>query len=534
MIDFLTNQSPALIVAIPLLGAFLTPLIGKINDKLRNIFVILVTIFTAILIALLINEVTTNGIVTYVFGGNEKVIGSGASAYAIRILFEIDAMNAFMALIAAILPLVAVIYSWGFMKEETGQDKYYALILLMTAGMLGMILTGDLFNFFVFLEITSIASCALIAYRIDNKFSVQAGFKYIVISSIGALFVLFAIGIFYAQYNALNMAVIANNISYSFLDKIALVLLIGALALKSGLAPMHMWIPDAYARSPASVTIVLVGTTLAGLYGGLRVLFTIYGNSLLDLNSTIPPNIILGAVIVALAVLSIFIGVFMALKRSDFTKMIAYVAVAEIGYMFLAIGAAISTFYINPDTGAMQLTTSGEMALKGGLFHILNDALDIGLLFLVAGAVYFATKQTSLNKLGGLARNMKYTTIFFLIGLLSVSGMPPMNGFASKLMIYQSIYQISPILSIIAILCSIMLLAVFVKVFQSVFLGPELPSLKNVKEVPKSMLVAMALVACIIVFIGLFPNIIIDNLVTPAANALQNTTNYISTIVGGA
>ncbi len=373
MMEFLTNHSPALIVAIPLLGAFLTPLIGKINDKLRNIFVIIITIITAFLIAILINEVTTSGIVTYVFGGDKTVIGSGGSAYAIRILFEVDAMNALMALIAVILPLAAVIYSWGFMKEETGQDKYYTLLLLMTAGMLGMILTGDLFNFFVFIEITSIASCALIAFRIDKKLSVQAGFKYIVISSIGALFILFAVGIFYGQYNALNMAVVANNISYNLLDKIALVLLIGALALKSGLAPMHMWIPDAYARSPASVTIVLVGTTLAGLYGGLRVIFTIYGNQLLTVvnqigDTIISPSILLGAIIIALAVLSIFIGVFLALKRSDFTKMIAYAAVAEIGYMFLAFGAAIIT--ISSTDNGILMSESGFLALKAGIFHI--------------------------------------------------------------------------------------------------------------------------------------------------------------------
>jgi len=535
--DIITTHSPALIVAVPLLTAFLTPLVSKINNTVRNLFVLIMLGITGLLIVILGNDVLTNGIRVYVFGGGAP-LPSGMTI-PVRIMFEIDSMTIFMVIITIILAIIGILYSWSFMKEEDGQDKYYTLILLLVTSILGMELTGDLFNFFVFLEISCITSCALIAFYVNKKEALDAAFKYIVISSIGALFILFSIGLLYAQYDALNMAAIAKSIQFSFFDRIVLVLLIAGLAMKSGLAPMHMWLPDAYSRAPASVTFVLVGATLASLYGGLRVIFTIYGKQLLTLVKQIGDieinlNILLGAIIIALSVLSIFIGVFLALKRSDFTKMIAYVAVAEIGYMFLAIGAAISTFYINPDTGAMQLTTSGEMALKGGLFHILNDALDIGLLFLVAGAVYFATKQTSLNKLGGLARNMKYTTIFFLIGLLAVSGMPPMNGFASKLMIYQSIYQISPILSIIAILCSIMLLAVFVKVFQSVFLGPELPSLKNVKEVPKSMLVAMALVACIIVFIGLFPNIIIDNLVTPAANALQNTTNYISTIVGGA
>jgi multicomponent Na+:H+ antiporter subunit D len=168
----------------------------------------------------------------------------------------------------------------------------------------------------------------------------------------------------------------------------------------------------------------------------------------------------------------------------------------------------------------------GMYSLQGGIFHIINDALDIGLLFLVAGAIYYATKETSLNRMGGLARKMKYTTVFFLIGLLAVSGMPPMNGFASKIMIYESTYLINPILSIIAILCSIFLLAVFIKVFHSAFLGPKIPRFSDVKEVPKSMLIAMGIIACVIIIFGLFPELIVDKIVQPAADALINYGAY--------
>jgi multicomponent Na+:H+ antiporter subunit D len=128
---------------------------------------------------------------------------------------------------------------------------------------------------------------------------------------------------------------------------------------------------------------------------------------------------------------------------------------------------------------------------------------------------------------------MKYTTVFFLIGLLAVSGIPPMNGFSSKLLIYESTYQLNPIISIIAILASIMLLAVFVKVFHSAFLGPKISKFENVKEVPKSMLVGMGVVACIIVIFGLFPNIVIQYLIEPAANALLNNAQYIGAVLGG-
>jgi multicomponent Na+:H+ antiporter subunit D len=531
IIDDLILHSPALIVAIPLLGAFLTPLISKINDKVRNIFVIFIVLLTSAIVLLLANDIYAvyGKIHTYVFGGSSPVTQGG---FAIRILFEVDGLNIFMALIATILAIVGVIYSWAFMKENTGLDKYYTLYLLMIAGMFGMILTGDMFNFFVFLEITSIASCALIAFWTNKGKAVDAGFKYIVVSATGALFILFAIAILYGQYNALNMAVLASKIEFTFLDNIALVVLVTGLAMKAGIVPMHMWLPDAYGRAPASVTLILVGVTQASLYGALRMIFTVYGDSLSttlnqigDIN--IELNLLLGIFIVALALLTIFIGVLMALKENNFKRMIAFAAVAEIGYMILAIGAALTTVFSATDIG------TGAMALKGGIFHILNDALDVGLLFLVAGAVYYATKETSLNRLGGLARNMKYTTIFFLIGLLAISGMPPMNGFASKLIIYESTYQVNPILSIIAILCSILLLAVFVKVFHSAFLGPKQPKFDDVKEVPKSMLLAMGIIACIIIFIGLFPDIVVNNIVQPAVNAITDNSNYISNVIGG-
>ncbi len=533
------KHSPALIVAIPLLGAFLTPFIGKINGKIRNAFAVFIVTLTSFFVFLLANDILSNGSIrTYVFGGGPALTEGG---FAVRILFEVDGMNAFMAIIASILALAGVIYSWAFMKENTGLDKYYTLVLLMIAGMFGMILTGDMFNFFVFLEIASIAACALIAFRTNQGKAVDAGFKYIVISAIGALLILFAIALLYSQYNALNMAVLAREIQLTFLDKIALALLIAGLAMKAGIVPMHMWLPDAYGRAPASVTILLVGATQASLYGALRVTSTLFGKNIIavlrhvdfelfgqSVVFDITLNGVLGFIILLLAILTIFIGVLMALKETNFKRVIAFAAIAEIGYMILAIGSAfLAVVSIDTVTSSAILSQPGYMALKGGIFHILNDALDIGLLFLVAGAIYYATKETSLNKLGGLARNMKYTTIFFLIGLFAVAGMPPLNGFASKILIYESTYQVNPILSIIAILCSILLLAVFVKVFHSAFLGPKQEKFDNVKEAPKSMLIAMGIIACIIIFIGLFPEYVLNNIVTPAVDALVNFGNYI-------
>ena len=520
----LPDYLPALLVAVPLLGAFLTPLISRIHKKIRNIFVIVVLGLNSLLVGLLAYNTFTGSldgspyISTYIFGAKDM------SLPVVRILFEVDAMGIFMAVIISLLTFVAVLYSWMFMKGNTGLDKYYTLLLLLTAGMLGMVLTGDMFNFFVFLEITSISSAALVAFWANKGESIEAGFKYILISTIGALFVLFAIALLYGQYDALNIAVLSNAIQYTMLDKIALVLLIGALGMKAGIVPMHMWLPDSYSRAPAPVTVVLVGATLASLYGVVRVVFTLYGNVLLDIaRFDTPVHVFVGWLIIPLAVLSIIVGVMMALRQTDFKRLIAFAAVAEIGYMFLALGTGL----------AAMGTTYGRTALEGGIFHIMNDALDVGLLFLAAGAIYYATKQWSLNELGGLARQMKYTTIFFIIGLLAVAGMPPLNGFASKLLIYESTFQLNPILGIVAILCSILLLATFVKVFHSAFMGPKLPKFSAVKEVPKSMLFAMGIIACIIIFFGLFPGLVVENMVRPAADALMSNASYLSAVFGG-
>ena len=536
IIETLLRHSPALIVAIPLFGAFLTPLIGKISAKLRNIFAILTILCTVSIVFLLASDVFAGNAHTYVFGAQD--MGNPV----VRIVFEVDGLNAFMAIIGSVLALAAVIYSWSYMKGNTGLDKYYTLFLLMTAGMFGMMLTGDLFNFFVFIEITSIASCALIAFHTNKGRAIDAGLKYIVVSTIGALFILFAIALLYGQYNALNMDVIANSIQWTLVDKIAFVLIIAGLAMKAGIVPMHMWLPDAYGRAPASISILLVGATQAALYGLFRMVFTVYGNVHLNTDFTdlaivesVANTNALGWFLILLALLTMFIGVLMALKQVNLKRLIAFAALAEIGYMLLGVGVLLASktaSYTDDIATSIKFSSFASPALTGSIFHIMNDALDIGLLFLVAGAIYYATKETSLNRMGGLARNMKYTTVFFIIGLLAVSGTPPMNGFASKLLIYESAFLLNPIIGIIAILCSIMLLAIFVKVFQSAFLGPALPRFKNVKEVPKTMLFAMAMIAGIIIFFGLFPEYVVEKLVAPAVEAIYPTISYIIKIGG--
>jgi multicomponent Na+:H+ antiporter subunit D len=171
--------------------------------------------------------------------------------------------------------------------------------------------------------------------------------------------------------------------------------------------------------------------------------------------------------------------------------------------------------------------------MEGGLFHIINHALYKGLLFLAVGAVIYRTGVWNLNKLGGLGHNMKWTMIFFLIGALAIAGIPPFNGFASKLMIYESVFAFNPILSVIAMIVSILTLASFMKVFHSVFMGPKLPEFENVKEVPKLMIAGMVILTIFVIGFGLVPDLVVDSIVTPAADALLNQGSYIAAVLGG-
>jgi len=522
MMEWLATHSPVLIIAVPLFAAFLIPILDKLNHKARNALVLIAGVLTLVIALALVKQVFDHGIIIYTLGGSgiDATLPSGYTV-PVRIVLEVDGMGAFMVLISVFISFVGLLYSFAHITRSDA-GKYYVLYLLMLVGMLGMEVTGDLFNLFVFLEILSISSAGLIAFFARDGRPLEASIKYIVISTIAALFLLFAIGLLYGEYNLLNMAAIAAKItaagSIPRITLIAFVLILSSFALKAGAAPMHMWLPDAYGEAPGAISMVLVAATMASLYALFRVCFTLFGVAL-DVT-------IIGIILLALGLVSLFIGVTMALIQIDLKRLIGYAAVAEIGYILLAVGAG---FYSLTDTG---LSGQGLIALQGGIFHMFNDVLDIGLLFLVAGAILYVTRESNINKLGGLAHSMKYSCFFFIIGLAAVSGLPPLNGFASKILIYESIYTVSPILSIVAILGSIIMLAIFVKIFHAVFLGPRLPTLATAVEAPKLMLASMAVLAAVMVFFGLFPEFILNNLVNPAVNALIEQATYIGAFGG--
>jgi multicomponent Na+:H+ antiporter subunit D len=521
-LDYLVTHSPALIVWLSLVAAFAIPLISisRAGDRGRNIFTLGIFGVIAFLVAILAIDVHTVGIRIYTFGAKlpELTLPQGYMV-PVRIIFEVDGMSIFMGLVITTVALASLIYSLHFLKGQTGQGRFYALMMLLYAGMMGLAFTGDMFNMFVFLEIASIAGAGLAAYRTNVADAVEGGFKYIVISAVSALLVLFAIGILYAQYNVLSIAAIAHYMQYTKLDMIALGLLGGAFVMKLAGVPLHMWAPDTYTVAPAGTTPMILAASYTSMYALYRVTFTLYGG---QINTTA-----IGWIVIIVGVLSMFVGVMMAVHQTDIKRMMAYHAISQGGYMLLGVGVGLAVL-----TDPVALANYGRDAINGGVFHIINHVFYKALLFMTAEAIFFRIGTRDTNKMGGLARNMKWTAAFYIIGALAISGIPPFNGFASKLLIYEAVLKFNPVLSVIAMFVSLVTLASFAKVFYSAFTGPEMPAYKEVREVPKSMIIGMCILAVFIVFFGIFPGLVVNTIVAPATNALINHTAYINAVMG--
>ncbi|MFW6047778.1 MAG: proton-conducting transporter membrane subunit [Candidatus Natronoplasma sp.] len=497
--ETLVTTSPAFILSLPLLFAFLTTLSGRISKKLAELMFGIGLILTVLFVGVMSYQVLTYESWFYAFGAGESTPDT-----FFRITFLADGFAVLATITVVITALAAAIYSYSFMKGETGLNKFYTLFLLTLAGVNGMILTADLFNLFVWFEVTSVASCALVAFRNYKGKSVEAALKYMVLSTIGGLFILFSIALLYGQYGVLNYTLLADSIKGTFIDKLALGLLTVVLAMKASSVPMHMWAPDAYGEAPGSVTPFIAITSLGSLFVLFRLLFGVF-------SMTITPAVS-GSVLIILGVLSMIVGVTMALVQSDLKRLIAYLSVSQVGYMMMAVGVGLATL----NTGEYE--SFGSLAMRGGLFHMINDGVYKALLFLSAVAVVHVTDIRSLNELGGLAHKMPYTTFFFLFSALSIAGIPPLSGYSSKLLIYQSVYLYSPILAIIALVVSIITLAIIGKAFFNAFLGPNQGLAKG--KVSQPMLLSMGALTAVLLIFTLFPNLVVNEIVTPAIDAL--------------
>ncbi|MBD3271022.1 MAG: NADH/ubiquinone/plastoquinone (complex I) [Elusimicrobia bacterium] len=458
-----------LFAALPLMGAFLIPFFKKtkhIPEIIGNIAAGSLCVLSVAAVFL----VNTSGIMVYSVGAWQPPIG---------IALVLDGLSSFMLVTVNLVAFLIALYAIQYMRKFTAQWKFYTLLLLMIAGMNGVVITGDIFNLFVFLEIASVASYALVAFGTE-KHELEAAFKYAVMSTVGSLFILIGIVFLYSHTSTLNMADIGTFIAsekHCTIGLLVSALFIMGFGLKAALVPFHAWLPDAHPSAPAPISAMLSGVLIKslGVYSLFRILFNVIGM-----------NTRLSEIILVLGALSMVIGVFLAIGQWDFKRLLAYHSISQIGYVVLGIGLGT------------------PLGIAGGLFHLLNHSLFKSLLFLNSGAVEYASNTRDLREMGGFRTKMPVTASTGFVASMSIAGIPPFNGFWSKLMIIIAAVQAGRNwYAFWAVLASILTLASFMKVMKYAFAGSLKDRWKNLTEVPFFMKISMILLALLCIFGGL-------------------------------
>lgn len=490
----------SLLIAVPLAGAFLISLAGRLSKLFSDMAVLVTTLVAFALSLYSITAVKETGMLVYKMGSWMPPVG---------ICLAVDGLSALLLVTVNLVSFLIALYAVNYMEKYTAKWKFYSLFLLMAAGMNGVVTAGDIFNLFVFFEIASLASYALVAYGIEDE-ELEASFKYMVMSAVASLFILLAIAVLYSFTSTLNMADMANVLSQKNSDYVVpfvSVLLIMGFGLKSALVPFHSWLPDAHPSAPAPISAMLSGILIKslGVYSLCRIFFNVIGVNQMTLS-----------VLMFLGALSMVVGVYLAIAQWDFKRMLAYSSISQVGYIILGIG------------------TGTPLGILGGLFHLFNHALFKSLLFLNSGAVDYATGTRDLRKMGGLSKKMPVTAATSLVGSLSIAGVPPFSGFWSKLLIIVACVQSGHyIYAVVAVLVSVMTLATLMKVQKYAFFGKLNDAWDNVKEVPAYMCVSMIIFAVLCAFAGLllvpaFRTQFLD----ASVSAMTTGTEYAKTVFG--
>ena len=488
-----------LFMAIPLGAAFIVVLLGRFKEAVSDAVAVIVSLILTILSFVLIIPLSQEGIFVY-------RMGRWIPPWGINLV--LDGLSLLMLIIINLVAFLAILYSVSYMKKFTAKSTYYGLFLLMLAGMNGVVLTGDFFNLFVFLEIAAIASYALVAFGVEAE-ELEASFKYMVMGSVASVLILFSIGLIYSLTGSLNMAHVGtilqgqngNLISFS------MILFLAGFGLKAAIMPFHAWLPDAHPSAPAPISAMLSGVLIKalGVYVILRIFFNVFGM-----------NIQLSWIFMILGCLSMVGGGLLAIKQEDFKRLLAYSSISQIGLIMLGVGCG------------------NYWGILGALFHLFNHASFKALLFLNSGAVEYSTGTRELKKMGGLSKAMPFTGATSTIGSLSISGIPPLNGFWSKLFIIMGlVYAGRYVLAVITILVSVLTLAYYLKVQRYAFFGKLEESLEKVKEVPPLMCASMVALAIICIGVGIFFYPIMKTILEPAVRVLQEGVGYSNLILGG-
>lgn len=446
-------------------------------QQLRLIVVIIfiVAIVMACLLGLMLFEILKGNTIHSAFLPQMVTFG---------LRLQVDGLSIVIALVGFLLWLAVSIYSITYIKTDL--VRYYSLLLIVLGAVQGTVLAKDLISFYVFLEMTTVATYLLIIHK-RSVDALKAGYKYILMTLISAFLIFLSIILVYVDTGSYEVIVVTKSGGF-----MAPVLFLLGCFVKAGVVPLHTWLPDAHPAAPSPVSAFLSGMMIKiGAYGIIRFIFPILN---FDLSATNFGEL-LSSIIISIGVASMLIGVFLALAQTDVKRLLAYHSISQMGYILLGIGLGT------------------ELGLAGGLYHLVNHAMFKGLLFLCMGAVTYSTGTRKLDNLGGLWKRMPITTSTCIIAALAISGIPPFNGFASKTVLAEAVANYNFVLKFVMMVTAALTFASFLKLIGYTFFGEPQKQLITVKEVPLLMKLPMIVLAILCVFLGINAQFVLNRFI---------------------
>lgn len=439
-------------------------------------FAVLVSVIVLAISIALLDQVLANGLISYALGG-------WAAPWGIE--YRIDEANAFVLLIVSAINVLAILYAHTSVAKEIESSRgylFYTGWLLCLTGLLGITITGDAFNVFVFLEISSLSSYLLIALGKDRR-ALTAAFQYLVVGTIGATFILIGVGLLYVSTGTLNMADLAERIPQitdNRTVKTAFAFLTVGIGIKMALFPLHSWLPNAYAYAPSAVSVFLAATaTKVAVYVLIRFFYSLFGaHFTFDVMT-------LQYILVPLAAAGIIVGSLIAVYENNCKRLLAYSSIAQIGYITLGIGIATVT------------------GLTAAIIHLFNHAVIKAALFMALGCVFYRTGSVALNNMHGLAKRMPYTMAAFVVGGFSLIGVPLTVGFVSKwYLVLAAIEQGWWFIVAIVLTGSLIAIIYIWKVVEVAYFKPLAKENREIQEAPVSLLIPTWLLIAANIYFG--------------------------------
>lgn len=419
---------------------------------------------------------------------------------------RIDPLSAFMVLLFVGLGLLVSIYSIKYMEHDTGLDRYYAMLLLLVAGMMGVAVAGDFFTLFVFWELMSVSSYSLVSFRKYRWEPIEAGLKYLVMSTLGSLVALLGISLLYYHAGTLNFATLSKAFAEPggapvLYNYVILLLIFVGFGVTASIVPFHTWLPDAHPAAPSSISAMLSGLVIkAGVYAIAKGSFTIFAPSSFDY----------GVLFVVFAVITTTVANVMALLQRDIKRLLAFSSTVNIGFILFGLGTAAYALYRSVEGAAF----ASAMGLVGALMHIFSHALGKGLLFLAAGSFITRAKTRNIYDIQGIGRAMPWTGVAFSIGLLSLSGVPPLAGFVSKFILLMAGYSVGDVfmnvVTSLMLVNSVFAAAYYLRLVQICVIRPRGERVVGLKEASPVIVAPLLLLMIALIVMGCYPWPLLD------------------------